>query len=226
MIFMVSRSRSARAFAVHEIRNPLAAINHAGQLLGESSDNEADKKLTGIINTQAKRLNGIVENVLQLSRQQRGTPEAIDLYKWLLSFREEFVSTHNLAAYQLHIKITPEDIQVLFDTGQLHQVMWNLCSNAINHSNMDRSNVMINITGRMDPKMEQPYIDIIDNGPGIDKDTAVNIFDPFYTTSSEGTGLGLYITKEVVESNRAKIRHISPQTGGTCFRINFQQALK
>ena len=214
------------ASIAHEIRNPLAAINHAGQLLGESSNDEADKKLTGIINTQAKRLNGIVENVLQLSRQQRGTPEAIELYRWLLSFREEFIATQNLAAYQLHIKIAPEDIRVLFDTGQLHQVMWNLCSNAINHSNMDRSNVMINITGRIDPKTEQPYIDIIDNGPGIDKETAANIFDPFFTTSSKGTGLGLYITKEVAESNRAKIRHISPQTGGTCFRIYFQQALK
>ena len=214
------------ASIAHEIRNPLAAINHAGQLLGESSDNEADKKLTDIINTQAKRLNGIVENVLQLSRQQRGTPEAINLYQWLLSFRDEFIATQNLAAYQLHIKISPEDIEVLFDTGQLHQVMWNLCSNAINHSNMDRSNVMINITGKIDAKMRQPYIDIIDNGPGIDKETAANIFDPFYTTSSEGTGLGLYITKEVIESNRAKIRHISPQTGGTCFRIYFQKAVK
>jgi len=214
------------ASIAHEIRNPLAAINHAGQLLGESSGNEADRKLTGIINTQARRLNGIVENVLQLSRQQRGTPEAINLYQWLLSFRDEFVATQKLAAYQLHIKISPEDIEVLFDPGQLHQVMWNLCSNAINHSNMDRSNVMINITGKIDPRMEQPYLDIIDNGSGIDKDTAANIFDPFYTTSSEGTGLGLYITKEVIESNRAKIRHISPQTGGTCFRIYFQQALK
>ena len=214
------------ASIAHEIRNPLAAINHAGQLLGESSDNEADKKLTDIINTQAKRLNGIVENVLQLSRQQRGTPEAINLYEWLLLFRDEFIATQNLAAYQLHIKISPEDIEVLFDTGQLHQVMWNLCSNAINHSNMDRSNVMINITGKIDAQTRQPTIDIIDNGPGIDNETAANIFDPFYTTSSEGTGLGLYITKEVIESNRAKIRHISPQTGGTCFRINFQKAVK
>jgi len=213
------------ASIAHEIRNPLAAINHAGQLLGESSGNEADRKLTGIINTQAKRLNGIVENVLQLSRQQRGTPEAINLYQWLLSFRDEFVATQKLAAYQLHIKISPEDIEVLFDPGQLHQVMWNLCSNAINHSNMDRENVMINITGKIDSRMDQPTIDIIDNGPGIDKETAANIFDPFFTTSSEGTGLGLYITKEVIESNRAKIRHISPQTGGTCFRIYFQQAL-
>ncbi len=211
------------ASIAHEIRNPLAAINHAGQLLGETSEDAADKKLTGIINTQAKRLNGIVENVLQLSRQQRGTPETINLNQWLLKFREEFVSNHHLQAYQIHIKINPQDISILFDSGQLHQVMWNLCSNAINHAKMDASNVMINIKGSIDHDNQQPYIDIIDNGPGITAETQAHIFDPFFTTSSEGTGLGLYITKEVIESNRAKIRHIAPPTGGTCFRIYFQQ---
>ena len=210
------------ASIAHEIRNPLAAINHAGQLLGETSADASDKKLTGIINTQAKRLNGIVENVLQLSRQQRGTPEAINLYQWLIQFREECVSTHNLQAPQIRINIHPQNIEILFDSNQLHQVMWNLCANAINHSNMEHSTI-INIQGNIDDNTRQPYIDIIDNGPGIDKETQALIFDPFFTTSSEGTGLGLYITKEVIESNRAKIRHISPATGGTCFRIYFQQ---
>jgi two-component system sensor histidine kinase PilS (NtrC family) len=214
------------ASIAHEIRNPLAAINHAGQLLGETSGNAADKKLTGIINTQVKRLNGIVENVLQLSRQQRGTPETIKLYQWLLKFREEFTSTHSLQAYQIRIRIEPEDIEILFDSSQFHQVMWNLCTNAINHSQMDKANIMIIIHGKIEPESKQPYLDIIDNGPGIDKETQPSIFDPFFTTSSEGTGLGLYITKEVIESNRAKIRYISPTTGGTCFRIFFQQVQK
>jgi len=213
------------ASIAHEIRNPLAAINHAGQLLGETSKDSADTKLTNIINTQVSRLNGIVENVLQLSRQQRGTPEVIYIYQWLVQFREEFISTNKLLAHQIQIKITPEDIDILFDVSQLHQVMWNLCSNAINHSNKERPNIMININGGIDDNTKQPYIDIIDNGPGINEETQTNIFDPFFTTSSEGTGLGLYITKEVIESNRAKIRHISPIMGGTCFRIYFQQAL-
>jgi two-component system sensor histidine kinase PilS (NtrC family) len=211
------------ASIAHEIRNPLAAINHAGQLLGETSADAADRKLTSIINTQVKRLNGIVENVLQLSRQQRGTRETIKIHPWLLKFREEFISTHVLQAYQIQIQIEPDNMEILFDSSQLHQVMWNLCSNAINHSHMDKDNIMINIQGKIDAETKQSYIDIIDNGPGIDKETQASIFDPFFTTSSEGTGLGLYITKEVIESNRAKIRHISPPTGGTCFRIYFQQ---
>jgi two-component system sensor histidine kinase PilS (NtrC family) len=211
------------ASIAHEIRNPLAAINHAGQLLGETSTEASEKKLTSIINTQAKRLNGIVENVLQLSRQQRGTPEAINLYQWLIQFREECVSTHNLQVPQIQINIHPQSIEILFDSNQLHQVMWNLCANAINHSNMEHSTIIINIQGKIDDNSRQPYVDIIDNGPGIDKETQALIFDPFFTTSSEGTGLGLYIAKEVIESNRAKIRHISSATGGTCFRIYFQQ---
>jgi two-component system sensor histidine kinase PilS (NtrC family) len=211
------------ASIAHEIRNPLAAINHAGQLLDETSENEADKKLTAIINTQSKRLNGIVENVLQLSRQQRGTPETINLYQWLLKFREEFISTNKLKAYQIQIQIKPKDITILFDSSQLHQVMWNLCSNAINHSNMEASNIMVIIKGEIDSDSRQPYLDIIDNGPGINQEIQAHIFDPFFTTRNEGSGLGLYITKEVIESNRAKIHHISPVTGGTCFRIYFQQ---
>ena len=212
------------ASIAHEIRNPLAAINHAGQLLAETSIDSADKKLTQIINTQATRLNGIVENVLQLSRQQKGTPESINLQQWLIQFREEFTTTNKLQAYQLQIQIKPTNINILFDSSQLHQVMWNLCTNAINHSNMDSSNMMIHIKGKIDSESKQPFIDIIDNGPGIDEETQLHIFDPFFTTSSDGTGLGLYITKEVIESNRAKIRHLSPPTGGTCFRIYFQQS--
>ena len=211
------------ASIAHEIRNPLAAINHAGQLLGETSTDNSDKKLTSIINTQTKRLNGIVENVLELSRQQRGTPEAINLYQWLIQFREECIATHNLQLAQIQINIYPENIEILFDSNQLHQVMWNLCCNAINHSKIEHSAIMITIQGKIDDHNRQPYIDIIDNGPGIKKETQELIFDPFFTTSPEGTGLGLYITKEVLETNRAKIRHISPATGGTCFRIYFQQ---
>ena len=211
------------ASIAHEIRNPLAAINHAGQLLDETSRDEADKKLTGIINTQARRLNNIIENVLQLSRQQRGTPEKIFLYEWLTKFRDEFISSHSLQAYQIQINL-PQDIVISFDPSQLHQVMWNLCANAINHSAMQHSNIMINIQGEIDSVFKQPYIDIIDNGPGIKEDDQAHIFDPFFTTRSDGTGLGLYITKEVIESNRAKIRHSTPPAGGTCFRIYFQQA--
>ena len=212
------------ASIAHEIRNPLAAISHAGQLLNETSTDAADKKLTGIINTQTKRLNGIVENVLQLSRQQSGTPEIINLHQWLIQFKEEFISTYKLQNNQIRIKIIPEKTNISFDTTQLHQVMWNLCSNAINHANVELADIMIDVHGSIDKETNRPCIDIKNNGQGISPETQAQIFEPFFTTRSDGTGLGLYITKEVLENNRAKIRYISPEDGGSCFRIYFQQA--
>jgi two-component system sensor histidine kinase PilS (NtrC family) len=212
------------ASIAHEIRNPLAAINHAGQLLDETLSSGSERKLTGIINTQAKRLNNIVENVLQLSRQQRGTPEMMRLAPWLQQFSEECMATYQLKASQIKVVVEPNDIEILFDANQLHQVMWNLCANAINHANIKLSELAIRIHGSIDKHSAQPCLDIIDNGPGIDKEIQPLIFDPFFTTSSEGTGLGLYITKEVIESNRAKIRLVTTAGGGTCFRIYFQPA--
>ena len=212
------------ASIAHEIRNPLAAIHHASQLLDEAFESGPDKKLTDIINTQVQRLNGVVENVLQLSRQQRGTLDPVELLPWLHKFRDEYAASQGLDKRQIQIHIKPEDTTILFDSSHLHQVMWNLCGNAVNHSRMPPANVTINIQGGIDRESSQPFLDVIDNGPGIAPDTAPQIFDPFFTTSNEGTGLGLYITKEVAESNRAKIRHIALPAGGTCFRIYFLQA--
>lgn len=211
------------ASIAHEIRNPLAAIHHASQLLEEANLDKADAKLSGIISTQARRLNTIVENVLQLSRQQRGSPETIQLKSWLENFKDEFCKSRGLQLEQFRLAITPEDTQISFDPSQLHQVIWNLCNNSIDHSGLPPENLIIDIQGGYSYDAEQPFIDIIDNGQGIDADTALQIFEPFYTTSAEGTGLGLYITKEVIESNRAKITHISLPNGGTCFRIYFIQ---
>lgn len=212
------------ASIAHEIRNPLAAIHHAAQLLAETLDNAGEKKLTSIISAQVQRLNSVVENVLQLSRQQRGNAEVIDLLPWLQKFSHEWIASQGLRADQVRIRIDPDDTRILFDTGQLHQAMWNLCSNAVNHARMDIANVVINIQGGISMESSQPFIDIIDNGPGIDEDIAQQIFDPFFTTRADGTGLGLYITKEMIENNRAKIKHIALPVGGTCFRIYFMQA--
>ncbi|UCB54291.1 MAG: PAS domain-containing protein [Thiotrichales bacterium] len=212
------------ASIAHEIRNPLAAIHHASQLLDEVFENGPDKKLTDIINTQVLRLNGVVENVLQLSRQQRGSLEPVELLPWLNKFTDEYTASQGLEKSQIQIYIKPEDTTVLFDASHLHQVMWNLFGNAVSHAGMPLANIRINIQGGIDSESDQPFIDVIDNGPGIDPDTAEQIFDPFFTTSNDGTGLGLYITKEVTESNRAKIRHIALPAGGTCFRIYFLQA--
>ena len=209
------------ASIAHEIRNPLGAIKYAAQLLNESVTEPGDRKLAGIINTQAQRMNRIIENVLQLSRQEQGTPETIQLTHWLSSFKSEFCTSQSIDKSQLDIMLEPQECSVLFDPYHLHQIMWNLCSNAINHYNKPTESLQIRLVGGRLGAEQQVYLDIIDNGPGISQDNLQQIFDPFFTTNIKGTGLGLYITKEIVEINRAKIKYISRPEGGSCFRIIF-----
>jgi len=212
------------ASIAHEIRNPLSAISHAAQLLNESELNEADNKLTQIINTHVQRLDKIIHNVLQLSRQQASSPEIIDLEAWLLNFKNEFCDSINMDAFQIEIEINTKQKLVLFDSSHLYQVINNLCSNAINHNNKDKALAHIRLICGYEKDLNQTYVDIIDNGPGIDPELAQQIFDPFFTTSSKGSGLGLYISKEIIEINRAKIRYIENNEPGSCFRIYFLSA--
>lgn len=214
------------ASIAHEIRNPLGAIKHAAQLLTETLEDPSDIKLGNIINTQVQRLNHTIENILQLSRQNASHRDTINLHSWLSDFKTEFCSSQALPAEQLSIKINPADTDILFDSTQLHQVVWNLCSNAVLHSSGQKQHVRIQILGGVSLDSRHPYIDIIDNGSGIPADLVQQIFDPFFTTSPAGTGLGLYITKEMIESNRAKIHYISLPTGGSCFRIAFVASQK
>ena len=212
------------ASIAHEIRNPLAAIQHASQLLDESINDPANQKLARIISSQTQRLNGVVKNVLQLSKKQNSTPNIIYLSDWLEAFKNEFCPTHRMNEQQIEITVIPETLTITFDSEQLHQIFWNLCSNSINHSRMDSQQLLISINGQISEESQQPVIEIMDNGQGIDEAIAPHIFEPFYTTSTEGTGLGLYIIKEIVENNRAKIELINQQGKHNCFRIHFMQA--
>lgn len=211
------------ASIAHEIRNPLSAINHAAQLLGESDMNIADKKLTQIITTQVHRLDKIIQNVLQLSRQEPTQLDVIELRPWLEKFREEFCSTQALSEQQFEITVSPANIRILFNTSYLHQVLNNLCGNAITHHNKALADIRVRMHAFHD-EQNQSCLDIIDNGPGVAADLVEQIFDPFYTTSPKGTGLGLFITKEIIESNRARIRYFPVTGGGSCFRIYFLEA--
>jgi len=208
------------ASIAHEIRNPLSAINHASQLLQESELDAADKKLTNIITTQVKRLDKVIENVLQLSKSHKGSTDAIELNKWLNSFREEFLLSCNLNSEQITLETTDDDIFVLFDSSHLNQVMGNLCTNAITHSDKQMAQIKIQIICGHDQQNDQPFIKVIDNGPGIPEEIIEQVFDPFFTTNPKGSGLGLYISKEIIESNRAKIRYSRNNESGSCFTIH------
>ena len=210
------------ASIAHEIRNPLGAISHADQLLSESPNlNSADKRLTEIIHTHTERVNSIIENVLLLSRRGNTAPEDILLDDWLKSFVSEFIMSEHVDADAVAYSSNPSNIIVRFDPTQLHQIVWNLSHNGLRFSAAYPENPKLELRSGLLDETRRPFLDVIDHGPGIDPETVQQIFEPFFTTDSKGSGLGLYIARELCELNKAIVRYIAPPSGGSCFRVEF-----
>jgi two-component system sensor histidine kinase PilS (NtrC family) len=210
------------ASIAHEIRNPVGAMSHAGQLLAESPGLAAeDKRLTEIIRSNADRVSSIINNVLQLSRREEAHLEDLPLEGWIESFREEFCETMQWPAARLAIHAPSEPIEVRADPSQLRQVIWNLCDNAIKHAVRDNADGSIEIRyGRLPPS-SRPYLEIVDRGPGIAPDDAERIFEPFYSGERRGTGLGLFLARELAQSSGATLLYEPRPGGGSVFRLVF-----
>jgi two-component system, NtrC family, sensor histidine kinase PilS len=205
------------ASIAHEIRNPLGAISHAGELLAENpSLPNTEVRLTEIININAQRVDEIIENVLGLSRRGEPAPETLDLGAWLIEFRDEF-SRQNAIAGELHVTVKPSRLVVHFDPGQLRQVLWNLCENGFRHAHEP---ALVAIGADIHPDSHRPYLDVIDNGDGLSEEHQQHVFEPFFTTRSQGSGLGLYLARELCQSNQATLTYM-PAEDGARFRISF-----
>jgi len=210
------------ASIAHEIRNPLGAISHAAQLLQESKKLEGpDYRLSEIIQNHSARMNTIVENILQLSRRDNSNPRIIELKAWVEDFIQEFCEAEQLDPDCIHIDIQPENTMIQMDTGHLQQILWNICQNAVKYGNKPGQKVSIRLRGGITEESKGPFLDIIDDGEGIDPKFVEQIFEPFFTTSIEGTGLGLYISKEMCECNKSRISYHGVPSGGSCFRLSF-----
>ena len=218
---LASLGRLAGSIA-HEIRNPLGAISHAGQLLAESNNlDKHDIRLTEIIHTNTQRMNSIIENVLQLGRRDQAHAETIPLKPWLMDFIDEFCRGQNISRNAIKLETDPEDLACEFDPNQLHQILWNLCHNGIRHSQIHSGHNRLLLHANNRDDNPTPFLDIIDFGSGVPEDAAEHLFEPFFTTDSKGTGLGLYIAKELAECNHAHLTYLPAETGGSCFRITF-----
>ena len=143
------------------------------------------------------------------------------LQDWLEKFVSEFAHSGSCQPNQISFSVQPQDIEVHSDPSLLHQVVWNLCQNAVHHAAEDPATLRIRLVGKRLASSERPCLDIIDNGAGIDPELAEEIFEPFFTTKSSGTGLGLYIAREICESNQSHLEYIPVPEGGSCFRITF-----
>ncbi|BCX70572.1 sensor histidine kinase [Pseudomonas izuensis] len=209
----------------HEIRNPLGAISHAAQLLRESEElNGADQRLTQIIQDHSQRMNRVIENVLQLSRRQQTVPQRLDLKPWLQQFVTEIREGAN-ERQQIHLHIAPGDFKTLMDPNQLNQILDNLIRNAWRHSAQSHDRAQVWLELFIDPDSQLPILEILDDGAGVLPDHQAQLFEPFFTTSYQGTGLGLYLSRELCESNQARL-DFKPRQGGGCFRITFAHGRK
>jgi two-component system sensor histidine kinase PilS (NtrC family) len=210
------------ASIAHEVRNPLAAISHAAQLLAESdSVAAADLRLLEIIRGQCLRMNAIVENILQLSRREQSKPELVNLRRWVVEFVDEFRTVQPLGGDELRALAPETAINVVFDADQLQQVVWNLAKNALRYGRLPDAPARISVVARRLPETGQAVLEVLDRGPGIAEKLRPHVFDPFFTTNEFGTGLGLYIARQLCEANQATLELVSVAGGGACFRIVF-----
>jgi two-component system sensor histidine kinase PilS (NtrC family) len=209
------------ASIAHEIRNPVGAMSHAAQLLGESAGlTDDDKRLTEIIESHSSRVSHIIDNVLQLSRRESSRPERLAIGPWLDDFAQEFTRTLELQEGELSIVTEDQDLEVRMDRSHLRQVMWNLCDNAVKYAS-ETGGILVEIHASRMQGQGRPYVDVLDHGLGVDQATADKMFEPFYTERSGGTGLGLYISRELCELNRATLLYLDRPGGGSIFRIVF-----
>jgi len=211
------------ASIAHEIRNPVGAMSHASQLLRESPAlTTDDRHLTDIIEKNSVRVSHIIENVLQLSRRDATRQERIGLPAWLTAFVTEFGQTLQVdpATFRIESDAEPGALEVRFDPTHLHQVIWNLCDNAIKHGGAGASGPVELRIGRI-ASTGRPFLEVADRGSGIDEAHAERIFEPFFTDKAGGTGLGLFISRELCQTNGALLLYESRGGGGSIFRIIF-----
>ncbi|KQZ71231.1 histidine kinase [Rhodanobacter sp. Root561] len=208
------------ASIAHEIRNPLAAIRYSAQLLAESDSMDAtDQRMVEIINNHCIRLNEIIENILQLSRRERSRPETLDLGHWAQAFVEEYVQGNDLGADSLRaIASSGTPVAAVADPQQLQQVVWNLVQNALRYGRLPGEPARVMVVTRQG-EHGVPILEVIDRGPGIAPKVAAQIFEPFYTTHEYGTGLGLYLARQMSDANQAALEYVRVAGGGSCFRL-------
>jgi two-component system, NtrC family, sensor histidine kinase PilS len=215
------------ASIAHEIRNPVGALSHAAQLLAEGENFEgAQRRLTTIIENNAVRVSDIVENVLQLSRREQLNPERIDLVAWAKQFVEEFAASVGLPELAVDLTISDAPLEVRMDAGHLHQVVTNLCENALRYGAPEGDSPPVEVAIGRRSGSGRPYLEVRDRGPGIPPELAERVFEPFFRAPSQaeqrsGSGLGLFIARELCEVNRAALVYEPRDGGGSIFRIIF-----
>ena len=140
---------------------------------------------------------------------------------WHQQFISDFCLTQNIGAEHIPLDVNPPDTMVRMDPQQLHQILWNLCHNGERYSMALGGAPRLRLRAGATADAHTPFLDVIDFGKGVAPEAEDHLFEPFFTTETTGTGLGLYISREQCESNQARLQYMAEPGGGSCFRITF-----
>lgn len=196
----------------HEIRNPLSAISHANQLLQEDDHQDASsRRMFQIISDNVQRMDQMVKDILELNRRDRTNQETIDLCEFLDEFHEQFCQTEKVTYDGFCLQNGSTPLYISFDKRHLHQILWNLCRNGWRHSKHTANSLNVRVVAVADSSNIQ--VEVVDDGPGIPIEIRQHLFEPFFTTESTGTGLGLYIARELCEANGATLKYVAAESG-------------
>lgn len=196
----------------HEIRNPLSAISHANQLMQEEGmDQAAIQRMLQIIAANVTRLDQIVKDVLELNQRDRTQQETIHLAKFLVEFHAQFCLTEKISPAHFKMFLAGHDENVFFDPRHLNQILWNVCRNGWRHSQQKEASLMLSLIES--PTSKSITLAIKDDGAGVSDEVVHHLFEPFTTTEASGTGLGLYIARELCEANGGRIQYQSTDNG-------------
>jgi two-component system sensor histidine kinase PilS (NtrC family) len=195
----------------HEIRNPLSAISHAGELLHEERRGAMQDRLLKILADNVARLDRIVGDILELGRRDRIQPETLPLQRLCRQFVENFAASRGLVPDAIEVS-GDEAVTISFDRNHIDQILWNLVDNAWRHSRGEPGSVRLVAT--MDSERMRTELHVIDDGPGVPESARAQIFEPFFTTHHTGTGLGLFIARELCEANGATLELDAAASGG------------
>lgn len=203
---LASMGRMSAAVA-HEIRNPLAAIVQANALLDEDIANPRHKQLTQMVQQNAARLEKIVEDVLEVSRvQRRDRSKASNV----LALNEAAARVcgdwqgQNMLEQLLRFDLAERDLKVRFESEHLRRILVNLLDNALRYSGFQPGAIEVS-TGIS--RSGQPVMRVWNGGPPLDQSVQRHLFEPFFSSESRSSGLGLYICRELCEEQGASIAY-------------------
>lgn len=205
------------ASIAHEIRNPLASVQSAADILMESSEDKQVNFLAEKIINNAKRMNVIISDILNLFQSASRNKRLIHLNTFIKTIVSQASSDAltKAAVVRMHLDKT-QKYSVYFDEGHLSQILNNFIMNSIRYAGVEQ--VEIDITTQVSEVGRLIYLDVADNGKGVAEEDRDLIFEPFFSKHNKGTGLGLYLVREMCLANQAQIVYV-PRKTGACFRI-------